>query len=386
MKVALIGNMNNNHFSMLRYFRDLGVDAYLFKYANEQSHFQPECDTYEIEKWEKYIIQTPIVDGDFVQYLKYSKKDLFEIFKGYDYYIGNGFSPAYLNKAGIKLNLYIPYSSNIEYTFRLQVNNLFDKIKEKLVAYTQIKALKENVEIACISDLQTANKAKSFGMKVINYIIPMVYVNSSTNKHSIDLRKSYGLTEDTFSVFSHVSHFNINTFAYSIKQNHILFEGFAKYMDQNPNHNSRLFLLEYGEGVDYSKEIIRKLGIENKVIWLPKMLRKELMGILSQIDIGAGEFGGSLWGGTGWEFLSKGKLFLQYVDSSNEEISKSINAPCPEFVNSNDPDYIAKQLSYYYNHRELLIEKAKMLTDWFNENAGYDLVKKYIKLIPKNTP
>ena len=29
MKVALIGNMNNNNFSIMRYFRDLGIDAHL---------------------------------------------------------------------------------------------------------------------------------------------------------------------------------------------------------------------------------------------------------------------------------------------------------------------------------------------------------------------
>mgnify|MGYP001407938024 FL=1 len=30
MRVALIDNMNNNFFSLTRYFRDLGVDADLF--------------------------------------------------------------------------------------------------------------------------------------------------------------------------------------------------------------------------------------------------------------------------------------------------------------------------------------------------------------------
>ena len=74
MKIALIGNMNNNFFSMLRYFRDLGMDATLFLFKNEQAHFLPKYDTWEIKKWEKYIIRTNLVNGfkkgEFITYFK----------------------------------------------------------------------------------------------------------------------------------------------------------------------------------------------------------------------------------------------------------------------------------------------------------------------------
>jgi hypothetical protein len=109
MKVALIGNMNNNHFAMMRYFHDLGVEAYLFKFANEAAHFQPECDTYEYEKWAKFIIQTDIRGGDFTQYLMLNSTYFYNVFKGFDFYIGNDFSPAYLYKAGIRLYFFVPY-------------------------------------------------------------------------------------------------------------------------------------------------------------------------------------------------------------------------------------------------------------------------------------
>ena len=53
MKIALIGNMNNNNFALMRYFRILGADAHLLLYSNdgkgELSHFKPECDTWDIE-------------------------------------------------------------------------------------------------------------------------------------------------------------------------------------------------------------------------------------------------------------------------------------------------------------------------------------------------
>jgi len=35
IKVLLIGNMNNNNFSIMRYLRDLGIDAHLFLMNND---------------------------------------------------------------------------------------------------------------------------------------------------------------------------------------------------------------------------------------------------------------------------------------------------------------------------------------------------------------
>jgi hypothetical protein len=67
MKIGLIGNMNNNNFSILRYFHDLGADAHLLLNTNDGvgslSHFRPECDTWTIEKWKPFIHQTEITNA-----------------------------------------------------------------------------------------------------------------------------------------------------------------------------------------------------------------------------------------------------------------------------------------------------------------------------------
>jgi len=64
MKIGLIGNMNNNNFAMMRYFRDLGADAHLLLYSSEGkgtlSHFTPEADTWELGRWAPFIHQTDI--------------------------------------------------------------------------------------------------------------------------------------------------------------------------------------------------------------------------------------------------------------------------------------------------------------------------------------
>lgn len=384
MKVAFIGNMNNNHFAMMRYFHALGVESYLFKFANEFDHFQPECDTFEIEKWEPFIIQTNIVNGDFKQYLKFKKNELFELFKGFDFYIGNGMAPAYLYKAGIKLDVFIPYGVGIEYTYRVLKTNLLDTFKEKLVAYTQINAIKKNVDVVCTTDELTLQKSQSLGKKTLKYAIPMVYnlenssevLPSSIISNIISKIKSFD-----FTVFSHVSHVSRESMIYEIKRNDILIESFAKYIKSNPTHKSALVLLEYGDDIDFSKRLIDSLGISNNVVWLPLMKRKELLMIIEHIDIGAGEFGGYFWGGTGWEFLSKGKLFFQYVNLTDEKLAESINMPIPMFINSNSIDIIAKKMEYFFSHKSELMELGNQNKQWFNQYAGIDLAKKYISLI-----
>ena len=59
LRIAIIGNMNNNGFSIMRYFRDLGFNAYLLPYSTDGngnlSHFSPEADTWDIDRWKPFI-------------------------------------------------------------------------------------------------------------------------------------------------------------------------------------------------------------------------------------------------------------------------------------------------------------------------------------------
>ncbi len=92
MRVALIGNMNNNNFALMRYLRDLGMDAHLLMYSDEAEHFHPKCDTWELEKWTQYISQLPFSNGS-KDTLFLKKRDIEKVINGFEFYIGNGISP-----------------------------------------------------------------------------------------------------------------------------------------------------------------------------------------------------------------------------------------------------------------------------------------------------
>jgi len=382
MRVAFIGNMNNNHFAMMRYFHDLGVEAHLFKFANELDHFQPESDTYFIEKWKFYIHQTDIIDGDIKQLYFLKKKNLYSLFKGYDFYIGNGLSPYYLAKAGIPLHLFLPYSIGIEYTYRIYKKTVLDVFKEFYIKCLQENAIKKNVSIICTTEELTIDKSISLGIRTERLSIPMVYFENIQNQNwpITDEIKNKILNFD-FKIFSHVSHIDHENKIYKTKRNDILIISFAKYLKNNPNHNSVLILLEYGNDVEYTKKLIKENGIEFNVIWLPKMTRKDLMFIIDKIDIGASEFGGYTWGGTGWEFLCMGKLFFHYIHFNKSQIENIMSAPLPPFINSNDSEVISEKLSYYYNNKLELKELEKDIKLWFNSFSGKELAKKYIDLL-----
>ena len=48
-------------------------------------------------------------------------------------------------------------------------------------------------------------------------------------------------------------------------------------------------LFEYGTDVDHTKKLIVDLGIEQYVVWFPKMLRKDLMLFIKMSDVVIGE-------------------------------------------------------------------------------------------------
>lgn len=381
MKIAFIGNMNNNHFSMMRYFIDAGFEAHLLKFANEFQHFQPECDTWEINKYSKFIHEIPIDNGDFKQYLKFTSKQLHDILKGYDFYIGCGFAPAYMAKAGIKLDLFLPYCVGIEYTYRIIKGSIFDSIKEALVKRAQIKSIQSSVGKLVTIDKETIVKSERYGIPVVRLPIPMVYSEKTNNVDDETLNILNQLSQYNYKVFSHVSHFPPDSRSYFDKRNDILIHGFAEFIKSKSNEcNPVLIFIEYGDFVNGSKELIKKLGIEDYVIWLPLLKRKQLYTILEHIDIGGGELGGLIWGGTGWEFMCKGKPFFQFVKMSDIEFKSLTGLEMPPIFNTNNPVEIGQVLNNLFNNKELSDWGNKM-KNWFEANMGKGLIEKYISLI-----
>ena len=192
MKIAIIGNMNNNGFSLMRYFNYLGYESHLFLFKNDGKgafeHFKPENDTWEYEKWEKYIHRMKISNGyrgiigypeklEFPFYSLYLKN----LFKDFDKLIGTGIAPAIFSRAGLKLDIFYPYSMGIEYVKNIPTANRLkngNPLIKMLCEYTkklQINGIKESNFCLNFDFGLTQQTFNEINCNFINLSIPMVY-------------------------------------------------------------------------------------------------------------------------------------------------------------------------------------------------------------------
>lgn len=385
MKVALIGNMNNNNFSIMRYLRDLGVDAHLIlmknDYTKSQAHFTPENDTWEIEKWKPYIHYLNYYDWEGILFR--SGKSIKNDFKEYDILIGSGYIPVLLSKSKIFLDIFYPYTAGVEGVTDALVeevtglNSLVNKLFFIFFRNSQIKAIKKAKVCLSSEIILTKKTFDDIGVEFKNISIPMVY-----NKEKIELDKTPDYLKSIINTIlkykyrflCHVSHMYY-------KDNEPYITGFAKFMKANTGCNSVLILFDYGTGVDKTKSLINVLGIVDNVIWLQTTSRKNILQLLNNIDFGFSEFEGIMWGGTGWEFLSKGVPFFHYYNISPEKFQEEYGIPIPLFINTNSSDEICNHLTRYIQDTEPYKKTSNELKEWFEQYGGIGLAKEWRDII-----
>lgn len=428
MKVALIGNMNNNNFSIMRYFRDLGVDAHLLLWSDDgafsSSHFGPESDTWNIAKWDEFIHRTRIANGitpalDFplswvTSFLsnvrrifnrnakpvnRVSRQYLIDLFSDYDFLIGSGNVPAICLKAGIKLDIFMPYSIGVEYINNDSANdalshrNPFVRFVMSEMVKKQLNGLKNtrfilNAEVGLTQE--TLNKAN---LSSIPLAMPMVYDNEILPDHvpSDSLRKAAKtLSESSISIFHHArlmwtdSTNADESSSKSSKNNHWLLLAFSEFVALRPALNPVLIIVEYGPDVAATKSLACELGIADKVYWMPKMPRREVMWLLSRATVGVGEFYDApkmIWGGTGWEALASGKPLLQGFNFEAGEFERLYGHPPPPMLPIRKRDDILTHLLRMADDIGLRDEVGRGAKQWFSQYNGIGLARRWLELL-----
>jgi len=438
VKIALIGNMNNNNFALMRYFRDLGADAHLLLYkgdgANTLSHFCPENDTWEIERWAPFIHQTKIENGPFsilgnperlifpyqpLCYLKYAIKflmrrqgrrilpptvsELRAAFSGYDRYVGSGLSPAILNRMGLALDIFYPYATGIEFlaspeflSLKMNSRYLIRKTLERVEA-----AQRTGIDRArfCLNAEMsvTRNAFQANQIKFITLAIPMVYSQElppNERRLSAELIAAKKEIEDSdLAILMHSrlmwckqATFTNSEWASWSKNSDWLVREFARLLVMRPGLKARLFILEYGPDIEATKALSTELGIEHAMTWLPKMARRELMSLIAACDIGVGEFyrdHGVLWGGTGWEVLSQGKPLLQSYNFDDGEYEAIFGYPPPPMLPVKSRDCILRHLIDMADHAEKRKAIGRGAAEWFGRYNGIGLAAQWLNILTR---
>lgn len=411
MKVALIGNMNNNNFAIMRYMRDLGVHADLFPYANDGknslSHFKPECDTWHIEKWRDNIYDFEVENSMWSLHFNpktletpVSRDYVKETFREYDYIIGSGLAPAILERAGLRLDIFYPYATGVEFIgavdFKSYNFKKWDVVRRGIWSMTKEKQ-KQGIKQAkyCLNaEMGDSKRAiEELGQENIPLAIPMIYNRehpdeSKMSQHLLTVRDK--MSTHDFCIISHARQMWKNTYGYTDKEwalanknNNWVIEGFAEFKAK-AGGNPLLVLLEYGPDVDASKALCKELNLEQNVYWAGKMQRKEIMALMDVCDAGVGEFtihDGVIWGGTGWEVLAAGKPLLQTLNFTPESFEEQFGHPPPPLLDVKSKQDVARYLEELYLNKENCAEIGKNSLKWFDTNNGIGLAKKWLEYL-----
>jgi len=414
MKIALLGNTCNNNFSLMRYFCDLGEDAHLILFKNEGTpesnpQYSPDWDTYDIEKWSNRIHRIPIPNGvepivgriDKLK-LRISKNKLKSYFDGYDCYIGSGISPSIFSRIDKRLTIFFPYSNGVEWVGEDEFKSKLRKINlETLfryyVKYKQIDGIKKS-KVCINSELgPTLNTLNIIGKDCIKMYMPMYY-NRDLSNTSVDNNISkliIKLKEYDFKVISHMRHvwdnsdrtFSNTGFQINSKHNDWLIKGFHIFASNYNNSKPILLLSEWGKDVDKSKELIKSLGIDDKVIWIPMTSRKNMVSIMRQCDVSVGNLGhypGLLWGGTTWESLANGIPTLQTINFRDSDYIDRFGHELPPVLDVKSENDVFVNLCNMYIDQEARVKLGKESKKWFDEYNGISLAKKWLKILHKN--
>ncbi|MBD0285947.1 MAG: hypothetical protein ICV79_11075, partial [Flavisolibacter sp.] len=297
MRIGILGNMNNAYFALTRYLRDAGFDCELFIFKNEPHHFDPACDT-RSNDYKKYCRH--VTWGDPGDFLKEDFNKIKQELATFDFLIGNGSAPAYVNKIGRKLDIFIPYGYDV---YSLPFFRIVHPLRQPAyiaVAYYQRRGIKESSYILFDRTNQAFeaifNKISINGKRIISPS-PMLYykeyeheAEQLSEEDALDKQLKRLRRENDLLFVQHTRQLWKNSPDYwSYKGNNLLIEGYAQFIQQYPDLRSKLILFEYGNGVADSKKLISRLNIQDVIVWMPKMPRKKLMHVLSHADLVIGE-------------------------------------------------------------------------------------------------
>lgn len=412
IKIALLGNTCNNNFAIMRYFRCLGVDAHLLLYSNDgveglASINNPEWDTWDFAKWAPFVKILPFPNS---LESVIGRPDLFrpapsrfsinEAIKGFDYYIGSGMSAAIFARVERSLSIFYPYSTGVEWvgdeecSKKLRTYNLEWPFRV-FVKSLQIKGIRSATSVICGTLGSSSNILSKYGINFIPLKAPQIYnleeVPYNVESESITylLSKIYG---SHIVVFSHMRHhwvcgksYEPLTWFQENKNNQWLITGFYSFIKRFPESNAKLVLVDWGKDAEASKGLCCKLGIQESIVWLPLLKRKEIFWILKNAcTIAVGDFvscPGQYWGSAAFEALSVGIPVMQSVNISDSDLLDIFDHPLPYFLDVRSSEDVFVHLKNIFLDYDDIIFNSRQNQEWFVNYNGLGLAKKWLDII-----
>ena len=168
------------------------------------------------------------------------------------------------------------------------------------------------------------------------------------------------------------------------KNNDWLVKGFHKFIKKYPLSKPVLIMVEWGKDIENTKKLIKELNLQNNIIWLPLLSRKQISSIISLCDIICGDFTyskGVIYGSCAYEALGSGKPLMQTFNFDKGEYKKLFNHEPPEMMDVKSIDDIYLNIKKIYSSEKLKNEIGRKSLTWFKKNNGQKLANDWISLI-----
>jgi glycosyltransferase involved in cell wall biosynthesis len=365
--------MNNSYFCLTRYLRDAGYDATLYQFKGEPEHFTPANDCYD-DSYKKYTIAWEY--GHPYQLMHVPAKKIREEFGQYDFLIGSGAAPAYLNKAGMILDLFFVYGWDLYKAPFFRIHNPLYTLQYFYCLYHTRAGIRKarHMTVGDSSPMFDRLLAKlHFQGKRHMFPSPAVY---EPDYNPVAIQKFYPVSKSyeqyksirgqhDFLVFHNTRQiWKTTSNPVAIKDNDVFFRAFKRF-NEKINGKAGVVAFEYGNDYEASKQLCNELGIERNVHWLPLSSRKELMIGMSMADLVAGEFRNSWFTyGVVFEAMAACKPVMHNRNDAlyaNQELY-------PMFSASNEEE-IYNQLLFAYNNPAVCRETGEGANNWYKKNA-----------------
>lgn len=428
MKIALLGNTCQNNFSLMRYLRNSGVDAHLFLFSDEgysgkklnqnidgigynvsnNPQYNPEWDTWEINKWSEFIHRLPVPNGmeailgrpDKLK-LRVKRDNIIKSISKFNIFIGAGITPSLFRTINKKLTIFYPYSTGIEWVnepghLKKMKQLSLESLTRRYIRKQQIEGIRESKIRLLLSGEGPMQKAyDENNISFTRILMPQYYNLENVNLGYSDLVVS-SLIKSTakfqLKIFSHMRQFwkfeekyyLKSDFKTISKNNDWLVKGFHKFIKEYPLSKPVLIMVEWGKDTENTKKLIKELNLQNNIIWLPLLSRKQISSIISLCDIICGDFTyskGIIYGSCAYEALGGGKPLMQTFNFDKGEYKKLFNHDPPEMMDVKSIDDIYLNIKKIYSSENFKNEIGRKSLTWFKENNGQKLTNDWITLI-----
>jgi glycosyltransferase involved in cell wall biosynthesis len=388
VKVGFLGNMNNNHFAMARFLRDHGVAADVMSFETEMAHFHPSCDTFDLSFME--YCRT-LEWGNPARWNQTSPETVRRDLEDYDILIGCGLAPAFCERIGRRLDIFVPYGGDLFAQTRFGLVS-----PHRLVPiWRAVRAQRRGIARSRVIHMDHANPAYEASWERLRgdsvrwrLGIPMVHTGTYTARVVAEAANRTHWAqefarlrdESDLMILYHSRHVwggapdDVND-----KGTDRLIRGLARFRERNPGVRANLVTLEFGADVARSRELVAALGLEESVHWLPRMFRKDLMGGVLHADVVCTQFEHDwLSSGVVNEALAMGRPILGYRE--DERYVEHYPRLYP-MMNAKTSEAICARLEAYVEdpsgHRAMGEEGRK----WYEEFVVRQSVGKYLGYI-----